>query len=168
MELSPSSAKMCEVFDFFLDKSLEPLQAEHLMKISQRIEREKAKRYSEMMIRTVKSNSAQEFQDIIIENQIYEKLQKLDELKQSDGVPVNMKTFTFTPAKKEDLRSREEYKAKEQFLQQLHNILDGLNQKMEELTPRAQAAEAKVAAAEKKIADIQGKLSNPSLSDSSI
>ena len=155
---SPSCEKLCEVFDFFLSKSLAPMQAESLQNISKVFDESKASRYSDIMIQNVSSNSTQEFQEILQENHVFEKLEKLDELKQTDGLSVNMKSFTFTPATPEVVSSQVIYKAKEEYVKRLKQILISLNQKIEELEPRQKEAQIKVQKANEKIQQTRQKI----------
>ena len=155
---SPSGEKLCEVFDFFLSKSLEPMKPEALQQISNEFDQNKANRYSNIMIQTVSSNSAQEFQEIIEENHVFEKLAKLDELKQSDGLSVNMKSFSFTPAPPEEVASRVVYNAKLEYIQKLKTILSSMDEKIQELEPRAENAQKRVEQAYEKCQQAQEKI----------
>ena len=157
---SPSGEKLCEVFDFFLGKSLAPMQAKSLESISNEFDSSKASRYSDIMIQTVSANSTQEFQEIIEENQVFEKLAKLDELKQSDGLSVNMKSFSFTPATPENMASRVIYNAKLEYIQKLKTVLSSLDQKIEELEPRAAEAQKRVEESNARIQQTKDKIQN--------
>ena len=151
-----------EIFDFFLTKALDQMNEESLSNISSKLDPEKARKYSNIIIRTVTSNSTQEFHEIIDEYQLMEKLARLDELKKNDGVSVDMKNFTFTPARQEDIKSRVEYDAKKGFIRKLKTILSSLDERINEIHPRAEEAHTRVNQAEYRINELKDKINSAS------
>lgn len=156
-----SFTQLWEVFDFFLKKVLDPIDANKMAALSPKLTPEMAKQFSDALNRTISNNCQSEFQDILEEKNVSEKLELLDRLKSSDALQVNMKAFAFTPQDPNMIKEQVIHNAKKAYINKLKYILNDLNTRIDELTPRdvdaikrARDAQARVESVRQQIHEI--------------
>lgn len=153
-----SFGQLCEVFDFFVKKVLEPMEPSNIQKLSPKITPVMAQQISSTMTLAITNNSVQEFQAIVTEKNVQPKLQKLDQLKSSDGLKVDMRAFTFTPQDPEYIKGKIAYDAKLELIKKLKSQIDFINAQIDQLSLRDQTASDRVAEGHARVQDLEEKL----------
>lgn len=153
--MSSRITRLNEVFEFFLAKTLEPLSQAELEPMLKQFPKNTAETFSNFAINSIKENCMGEFQTIIDEKNVEERLSNLDHLiSQSQGFEVNMNAFNFSPVDPEVLKQKVVDGAKKQEIQKMQDLLNQLNQQVQERTQLKESLERQHQQAEEEMQNV--------------
>ena len=116
-----------QVFNKFLTETLSPLSSNNLLDIVPEKNKEKIIKFSQLLTKSIIQNSSDEFDTIINEKNLPEKLDKLDDIIQNNfGFQVDMTAFSFNPQDPEQIKRNIVNITKKEEINRLKNIIYSL------------------------------------------
>jgi hypothetical protein len=145
--------KLWNVLQKFVNETLKPMSAANLSSLMTGFPKDfNPESYSDMLIGGITQNCLAEFETIIGERNLAEKVDRLDDLiAQGRGYDVNMAAFEFRPTDPDVVRKAIIADAKRQEIDSLKRLLSGLQSENEDLEKLAAEEEQQMASLREQI-----------------
>lgn len=151
--------KLRAVLNKFLTETLKPMEPEELEKLMQNFPKDLPQTYSQLFTTAIRNNCVAEFEKIIEERGLTEKLDRLDDLvAQKRGFEVSMEAFEFKPSDPEAVKRAIVNKAKRQEIENLQRVLHGLRAENDRLAEREEETRRRLEAAEQRIGALRASI----------
>lgn len=146
------NTKLRAVLNKFLAETLKPMEPDELAKLMHNFPKDLPQTYSQLFTTAIRNNCVAEFEKIIEERGLTEKLDRLDDLvAQKRGFEVSMQAFEFKPSDPEVVKRAIVNKAKRQEIENLQRVLQSLRVDNERLAEQEEATRRQLELADQKI-----------------
>jgi hypothetical protein len=157
--MKPRNQRLREALRKFTSETLKPMEVSELKPLMQQFPPDLPEKYSKMLIDTIQRNCIDEFETIIQETNLTEKLDQLDDLAASaSGFDVSMASFEFRHADPETVKRVITRQVKQQEIELLQEMLEGLEKENQALEMRNRNAVELLRRSDKQIEDARRQL----------
>ena len=141
------------VFDKFLELSLQPMNTENIVSLIPELSQQDSNKISEILLKSISTNCKAEFDVILDERQLTDKLNFLDELRESSSNhnQINMKAFECSPRDPKEVQKLVEIQAKREHLKKLQQMFAGLKSRNNELKNEEQRLVSEIDSSKEKL-----------------
>lgn len=149
------------VFDKFLELSLRPMNAENITSLIPELSRQDSNKISEILLKSISTNCKAEFDVILDERNLVDKLNFLDELRETsiNHNQINMKAFECSQRDPKEVQKLVEIQAKREHLKKLQQMYSNLESRNNELKNEEQKLISEIDSSKEKLNQLLEKIS---------